>query len=504
MWIRLRKSDLATVIHYSGMFIVGLGFVMLVPLLTAALAGEWEPASQYLFSMGLTLTVGFAMMLVHKGGGRVSHQHALMIAAFSWLAASLLAAVPLSLSSNYLSYLDAFFDSVSGLTTSGLTVVTDLDHMAYAHNMWRHLLHLVGGQGIIVAALSFAVGVRGGTFALYLAEARDEKVMPNVVNTARFIWFVTGVYVSLGTAVLFVHHLVRGMTAGRAFLHAFWIVIAAYDTGGFAPQSMNALYYHSWVFEAITVMLMMAGALNFTLHAAVWRGRRSEMWKNIETRTLAVSIFMISMLVGVGLARDSSYSGPLEVIRKGLYHLVSAHTGTGHQTLYAAHWSSQYSEAALIGIILAMGLGGAVSSTAGGIKALRLGLLFKTIVRNVREAASPKSALVQTRYHHVRDKILSPELAGTVLIFFTTYVLAYITGGIIGTLYGYPLDAAMFESVSATANVGLSMGITNADMETGMKLLYILQMWIGRLEFVAVFVFAGHLLNLIPWPRRKR
>jgi trk system potassium uptake protein TrkH len=497
VWIRLRKSDLAIIVHYTGLFVVGIGLAMLIPLVTAVVMSEWAPATHYLCGMGVALVLGMLMVLVDTGNRRITHQHALMIAAFSWFAAAVVAAVPLALSHNYPTYIDAAFDAISGLTTSGLTVVTNLDHMAYSHNMWRHLTHLIGGQGIIVAALSLAIGLRGGAFALYLAEGRDEKVMPNVVNTARFIWFVTGVYLLLGTGVLFAHNLIRGMVAPRAFLHAFWIFIAAYDTGGFAPQSMNALYYHSWVFEAITITLMMAGTLNFNLHAAVWRGNRREMFKNIETRTLALSILAISALVGIGLAREGIFGGPLETLRKGAYHVLSAHTGTGHQTLYASQWAGQFSEMALIGIMLAMALGGAVSSTAGGIKALRVGLLFKTIVRNVRAAVSPKSVLVQTRYHHIRDKILSPEMAGTVLIFFTTYVLAYITGGIIGTAYGYPMDTAMFESISATANVGLSMGITGPDMEIGLKLLYMFQMWIGRLEFVAVFALVGHLINAV-------
>ena len=144
--------------------------------------------------------------------------------------------------------------------------------MSYAHNMWRHLTHLIGGQGIVVAALSFAFGKRGGAVSLYVAEGRDEKILPNVMHTTRFIWFVTAVFVTLGTIALLVFNLFHGMSLVRGSLHAFWITAACYDTGGFAPQSQNALYYHSAIFEFITVMLMLAGTLNFNLHADVWRG----------------------------------------------------------------------------------------------------------------------------------------------------------------------------------------------------------------------------------------
>ncbi len=495
MWIRLDRSDLGTIVHYSGMFVVGVGLTMLVPLVTALATSEWDPALDYVLGVGVALVAGLGMMLIKAHGHHIKHNHALMIAALSWLSASLVAAVPLAFSGNYLSYLDAVFDAMSGLTTSGLTVVVDLDHMAHAHNMWRHFMHLIGGQGIIVAALSLAVGMRSGAFALYQAEGRDEKVRPNVIHTARFIWFVTGVYVAAGTVALGIHNLVRGMEPLRSLFHAFWIVIAAYDTGGFAPQSTSALYYHSWVFEGLTVMLMLAGTLNFSLHAAVWRGGGRELLKDIETRTLAISIFLLSLLAAFGLSADGVFTGPSEVVRKGLYHVISAHTGTGHQTLYASEWLGGFSELAWIGVVIAMALGGGASSTAGGIKALRVGLLFKTLLHNIREAVSPRSAIVQSRYRHIRDKVLTPELTMTILIVFTSYIVSYVTGAIIGVAYGYPFQAALFESVSATANVGLSMGVTSPYMETGLKLFYILQMWIGRLEFIAVLALVGHLIN---------
>ena len=181
--------------------------------------------------------------------------------------------------------------------------------MAYSHNMWRHLTHLIGGQGIVVAALSLAVGLRGGAFSLYLAEGRDERILPNVVYTTRFIWFVTAVYVGIGTLALWGVNTYLGMAPGRGVLHAFWISVAAYDTGGFGPQSMNAMYYHSYLFEIVSVFLMIAGTMNFNLHAQVWRGDRTELWRNIETRVLAINILILSTLAALGLAASTAFPG---------------------------------------------------------------------------------------------------------------------------------------------------------------------------------------------------
>ena len=150
----------------------------------------------------MTAVIGSLAMFAQTGAVSINRRQALVVTALVWIVGAAVAAVPLTLSGHYGSYLDALFETVSGFTTSGLTLTQDLDHMAYSHNMWRHLTHLIGGQGIIVAALSFAFARRGGVFALYVAEGRDERILPNVMHTARFIWFVTALYVTLGTVSL--------------------------------------------------------------------------------------------------------------------------------------------------------------------------------------------------------------------------------------------------------------------------------------------------------------
>jgi trk system potassium uptake protein TrkH len=503
MWIRLRLEDLKTVLHYVGVFVIGIGVVMVVPLATALLLGEWSVALDYLLGVGVALAVGGALRLLMVGEARITHAHALGLTAFSWVAVSLVAAVPLSLSGNYVSYLDALFDAVSGFTTSGLTVVVDLDHMSYAHNMWRHLTHLIGGQGIVVAALSLAVGMRGGAVSLYFAEGREERILPNVLHTTRFIWFVTAIYVGIGTLSLFAVNTYLGMAPTRSFLHAFWISIAAYDTGGFAPQSMNAMYYHSYLFETVSVFLMIAGMINFNLHAQVWRGDRVELWRNIETRVVAINAFVLSALMALGLGASRFLPGPLEAVRKGAYHIISAHTGTGHQTVYPGQWAGDMGGAALAAVILAMAAGGAVSSTAGGIKALRIGLIVKSVIHQVKVAIAPQTAVMVGRYHHLEQRMLTPEMTGAAAIVFILYTVVYISGALVGAAYGYSAGAALFESVSATANVGLSIGITSPTMPTGLKFLYMFQMWAGRLEFIAVLVMFAQLLLAFGANRRR-
>ncbi|MDA3936244.1 MAG: hypothetical protein PF636_05170 [Actinomycetota bacterium] len=289
MWVRMRWQDLGVILHFSGIFVVGLGITMVIPLATALVYGEWSAAFDYIAGMGVAFALGMAMISVLTKRPRVTHVHALAITAFAWAVAACVAAVPLSLSGNYVSYLDAVFDAISGFTVSGLTVVVDLDHLALSHNMWRHLTQFLGGQGIVVTALSLSLGLKGGAFSLYTAEGRDEKILPNVLHTARFIWIVTLVYVLAGAAVVFAVLVNSGMALDRGLLHSLWIAVAAFDTGGFAPQRMNLMYYHNYLVEIVALVLMMAGSINFGLHATVWRGNSGEIRRNLETRVLASS-----------------------------------------------------------------------------------------------------------------------------------------------------------------------------------------------------------------------
>lgn len=505
MWVTLNRGNIRAILHYTGMLVLAVAGAMVVPFIVAVISGEWDPALDYVLGAGVTALVGALLVRLAPRGTPINRRDALLITALAWLAASLTAAVPLAFSGHFGSYLDATFEAMSGFTTSGLILVQDLDHLANAHNVWRHLTHLIGGQGIVVAALSIAIGMRGGgAMSLYHAEGRDEKIMPNVMHTARFIWLVTAVYVVLGIVSLTVVNLGAGMGFGRSVLHAFCNTAACWDTGGFGPQSQNSLYYHSPWFEIVTVMLMIAGTMNFNLHAHIWRGERRELLKNIEARTIAINTLILSMLMGLGLAATTLYSGPGEIIRKGIYHLFSASSGTGQQSLYPAQWTHGFGGLGFVAILLAMAFGGMASSTAGGIKMFRIGVTVKGLLWRVRQSIAPQSAMVNESIHQFTKVPLTAELFSNVLLIFLLYIVTYITGGVIGMMYGYPPAEAIFESISAAANVGLSTGITTPAMPTGLKIVYIVEMWAGRLEFVALFAIVASVIASVRDRRAHR
>ena len=464
---------------------------MMAPIVIGLLFREINPLLDFLISAEITLLIGIILTRLCRTEEDLDWMQGMIVVSLSWLVAMLLGALPLYLSGHYKSFLDACFEAMSIFTTTGLVLVQDLDHLSYAHNLWRHLGNFIGGQGIAIVVLSFFVKGTSGAFKMYVGEARDEKLLPNVINTARFIWLISAVYLILGTLILGIVGMSIGMKPSNAFFHSACIFMAGFDTAGFAPQSQNILYYHSLLFEAVTIVIMLLGTLNFNLHYHMWFGNRKEIWKNIETRTLFFSILVFSFITAVGLNQLGVYPEAIALFRKGFFHLISGHTGTGYMTIYARQFINEWGDLALVGIVCAMALGGCICSTAGGIKMLRVGIFIKALKQDIKKIILPERAVISQMFHHIKDVFLEDRQVRSALLITLLYLGLYMLGAIIGTRFGHPFLNSLFESTSAAANVGLSCGITNASMPTALKLTYIFQMWAGRLEFMSIFVLIG-------------
>lgn len=348
----------------------------------------------------------------------------------------------------------------------------------------------IGGQGIILASLSILTRARSAALGFYIGEARQEKILPNVVATARFIWKVSFVYLILGVATFSIILYSRGLSGERSFFHALWLFFASFDTGGFAPHAQNITYYHSYSLEIATIVFMILGAMNFNLHFWVWNKSKKELFKNFEIKTFFFTIFTLSLILYFSLSR----MGP-SLFRKGFYQLISAHTGCGFTNL-AGQELNHFPMLGLLAIIFAMMIGGCVCSTTGGIKLMRVGLVFRAFFVEIKRWMMPYRAVYKDRFHHLQDLVLTDKRIKEAYLFFFVFIFVYVAGAIVAMGFGYPAAEALFESVSATANVGLSVGITNPAMPLALKLVYIFQMWAGRLEFISIFVSLGFILSL--------
>ena len=505
MWQRFSLYDLRVIGHYLGTLTQLFAALMAVPFITALVFQEWEPAERYLLGIGIALVVGTLLQFLRIEPGRLGRRQALAVTGFAWIVLAFFASVPLFLSGHYATYMDALFDGVSGLTTTGATVALDIDHFSNADNMFRFMMHLVGGLGLIVVALSLGIfGKRSGS-SLYTAEGRSEHVVPNVVQTTQLILRISLVVIFIAAVVLAALCMSIGMEPARAVLHSLWLAITAFDTGGFAPMAESVSYYNSIPIEAFLMLLMILGSVSFVIHAEVWKGRLQSFFGDIEIRTMIIWLLVMTVVVAASLSASALFSDLPAMIRRGLFMVVSAFSTTGLQNVTTNQLTTVFSSGAFLALALIMAVGGSAGSTSGGVKLYRVGIIFKSIVSTVKEAVSPSSARVVVSYNHLGRRVLSSDAVKEAMTVFVLFVITYSVGALVGIAHGYEASQAIMESVAMTSNGGVITGIVTPGMSPSLETFYIFQMWAGRLEFVTLLaVLAEIVASLVPRKRVRR
>ena len=505
MWQRFSLYDLRVIGHYLGTLTQLFAALMAVPFLTALVFQEWEPAERYLLGIGIALVVGTLLQFLRIEPGRLGRRQALAVTGFAWIVLAFFSSVPLFLSGHYATYMDALFDGVSGLTTTGATVALDIDHFSNADNMFRFMMHLVGGLGLIVVALSLGIfGKRSGS-SLYTAEGRSEHVVPNVVQTTQLISRITLVVIFIAAVVLTALCISIGMEPVRAVLQSIWLAISAFNTGGFAPMAESVSYYNSIPIEIFLMLLMILGSISFVVHAEVWKGRLQSFFGDIEIRTMLIWLLVMTVVVAASLSASALFSDLPAMIRRGLFMVVSAFSTTGFQNVTTNQLTTVFSSGAFLALALIMAVGGSAGSTAGGVKLYRVGVIFKSIVSTVKEAVSPSSARVVVSYNHLGRRVLSSDAVKEAMTVFVLFVITYSVGALVGIAHGYEASQAIMESVAMTSNGGVVTGIVTPGMSPSLEAFYIFQMWAGRLEFVTLLaVLAEIIASLAPRKRRGR
>jgi len=494
---RIKFLNCKIIFYYTGWVIIGIALLMFIPLLTSLVFREWNPVFDFLISIAITTILGFLLILLggitRDNKSHVQWKHGFIIAALSWMLLTALSAIPYLLSRNTNSILDACFDVMSGFTTTGLVLTQDLDHISLGLNMWRHVLTFVGGQGMVVLALSFLVKETSGAYKIYVGEAKDIGLVPNVKGTARIIWKISMVYLLVGTLALWIDGILIGLKPVSAFFHGLFMFASSWSTGGFAPNSQNIMYYHSFSFEVITIIFFILGSLNFGLHYAIWQGKRKEIAKNIETQSFFITATVASTFAVIALSKI--YPNSITVFRRVIYNVLSAHTTTGFSNVYARQFALEWGDFGILIMVIVMLIGGSACSTAGGFKGLRVGVIFKSIVSDVRKLLSSERNVKVYKYHHIKDYVLEDGVVRSSALIIVCYMLTFAIGTAIGTYYGYPMADSAFEAASVTGNVGLSIGITAKAMPAMMKVYYIIAMYLGRLEFLSVFALIGYFIG---------
>lgn len=497
--ININKDyDIRIIFYYIGYIIIGTAGLMIFPIITSLLYREWNPLTDFVISFSIAVNIGIMLVLWGKSSVdkvRIQWKHGLVIASLSWIILMILCAIPYRLSGNLQSFLDACFDVMSGFTTSGIMLIQDLDHTSMGLNMWRHLITFIGGQGMVVLALSFLVRDNVVGYKMYVGEGKDIELVPNVKGTAKIIWLISIVYLAIGTLALWIDGILIGLKPVTAFYHGLFIYMSSWSTGGFAPMSQNIMYYHSMSYEIITIIFFIIGSFNFGLHYAVWQGDKKEIFKNIETQSFFITATIASFLAAIFLAKSNVYSNGLSVFRRVIYNVLSAHTTTGFANVYARQFAYEWGDFGIFIMVLAMLVGGSACSTAGGFKGLRVGIVVKGIINDVRKLLRSERRISVFKFHHIKEHILDSNIIKASALIIICYIVLFIIGVGIGVYYGYPVSESAFEAASATGNVGLTIGVTAPNMPSVMKVYYIIAMYLGRLEFMSAFALIGFIIG---------
>ncbi len=504
MWQRFTLYDVRIIGHYLGILILFSSVAMLVPLVTGILSGEWVPASHYLVTIGISLCVGTALRFLHIEPGRLNRQQALAVTGLAWIVVALIGTIPLYLSGHYPSFITALFDGVSGITTTGAAIIQDLNHLSNADNMWRFTMHFIGGLGLIVVALSFGLFGKRVRSSLYASEGRSEHVVPNIIQTTRLISKISLAAITIAALIMGTVCITLGMEPVRAFLQGLWLAVSGFMTGGFTPMSDSVMYYHSFGIEIVAMLLMILGSISFALYLEVWKGRTAAFFKDLEIRTMVVWLSVMMLVFASALTASTLFSDLPTMLRRGLFMVIAVFSTSGFQNITANQLSTALTSGAFLSLAVVMAVGGSAGSTSGGIKFKRIGMIAKSIVATIKETLAPDSARVVIDFTHVGRRVISPDIVKEAMTVFALYAITYLIGALAGIAHGYEATQAIFESVAMTSNGGLSCGLATADMPVSLEVVYIFQMWAGRLEFVTLLALIVEIVVSLKPRRRSR
>ncbi len=455
--------------------------VMCAPLL-ALIAWPEEAAQSGSFVIPALFMGGLGLaawrLLRPKEDVVLSVQEGGVIVLLSWILVCLFSAWPF-MTVTGLNLTQAVFESVSGWTTTGLSVV-DVAHASHVILLWRSTMQLAGGAGLAIIMLSAITGPAGP--ALSVAEGR-EQLVPHVRQSAKLVMVIYSGYMVVGTGAL---HLV-GMEWFDALNHAF----SALSTGGFSTRVESIGHWDSVAVEAVTIPLMILGNLSFITAWLMLGGKLRAVGRNGEIRLMAVMIPLCAILLFL-LTAGELYPAVGQRVRVTVFETVTALTTTGFSTVGYGDWNSF----GWLVLIVLMLIGGGTCSTAGGIKQYRIYLLWKSLAWELRRSLLPRSAVVERPVWEADRRVfVTDSRLRQVGAFVFLYLVTFAAGTAILTAHGYGLKESLFEFASSIGTVGLSVGVTSPSAPAGVLWAQIVGMFLGRLECFVIFVSAAKLLR---------
>ncbi len=471
----------AVVQRVLGLLLMMFSTTMLVPLAMALLYRDGG-AQAFAAGFAVTLVTGLAAWLpVRRVRRELKIRDGFLVVVLFWMVLSLFGAVPLWLADNpNMSVTDAVFESVSGLTTTGATVLVGLETLPHAILFWRQLLHWMGGMGIIVLAVAVLPMLGVGGMQLYRAETpgpvKDSKLTPRIRETAKVLWYL---YLSL-TALFALLFWLAGMSVFDAVSHAF----SAIATGGFANHDLSLGYYGDHLVKLIAIAAMLVGSINFGLHFTAWRNTNPLIYiRDSESRTFLIMVGIVTLAAAIILLIAGTYAMVPDAVVKAMFMVVSIGTTTGFTTADYAIWPGFLPMLLLLGSFV----GGCAGSTTGGMKVMRFILLAKQGTREINRLVHPNAEIPIK----IGGKVVSDRVVQAVWGFFSVYITVFVIMFLILLATGLD-ELTAFSAVAATINnlgPGLSAVSSNMAALPGVaKWTLSLAMIMGRLEIFTLLV----------------
>ncbi|AEH06245.1 TrkH family potassium uptake protein [Methanothermococcus okinawensis] len=450
------KKDILGILHELGMLISIIGLVMMVPIFVGLYFNE--PVYYFFYPSLAVIILGILINKFTKPI-HIKLKHAMVISALTWLFASLIGAIPFCLGISHFGYIDGVFESMSAWTTTGFTLIGDVESLPHTLQFWRSFEQWVGGIGVLVMVITILS--KTGASAYYRAEAREEKILPSTSSTVKKIWQIYLLYTAIGINLLYL--------SGLSLWDAINICMCGISTGGMSVSN-SSFPYNNLAKIIMIIIMAIGGIVSFSVHHKILVGKR---WTgDIQTKVAIPIIFIASFIIVL-----SSNISPIDA----LFTVVSAMTSTGFSTVNIPNLSNL----SIAILILVMMVGGSTGTTTGGIKLIRLAIMAKSFYYKLKEAVYPHNAVI---YKKLGNNPLTPNLIVDAYIVAFIYVLHYILGTLLFISLGYEPFKSLFESVSLVANMGLSVNIISYNLNPIGKLLGIFSMWVGRLEIIPVYV----------------
>jgi trk system potassium uptake protein TrkH len=479
---------LSIVVHTTGMLVRLFGAMLLLPTAVAVWFREWNDCAGFAVTAAATMGVGVVMRRV---GGRAAGAAAdrsrrvegLAIVAGTWLLLAIVAAIPYVWSG--LGFVDALFESMSGLTATGATIITDVRGLGRAVFVWRTVTMWLGGLGVIALFIAVLPRLAIGGRELFFAEApgpTDEKLTPQLRQTALALWKLY--------ALLTVAMIVALVAVGMPLFDAVSNALSTIAAGGFSPHPQSIGGYQSPAVEWVVTLFMFVAGANFALQYRAVRGGHASVVRDEELRAYAGIIIAASVAVTVFLMQDGM--GFADAVRHGLFQVVSILTTTGFASVDFQLWNDQ----AKMVLLLLMFIGGCAGSAAGGPKVVRHLLMARYTLRELKRTLHPRAVLPVK----LGGRVVPESTLRDVQVFMLFYLLTFAVGAAIVVGFGADLMTGITATIACLSNVGPGFEAvgpmsTYAGLHPVSKIVLTLAMWIGRLEVLTVLVF----FRVEPW-----